>query len=193
MLRLLRRFRKADSGVAAMEFGLILPVLFVLIVGIIEVTSALECRQKVTAVASQGADLVAQYTTISSAQVSDVFSAMSEILYTFPSNGARIVVTSVLSNGTGGGTVAWSQGSSGATARTANSTVSLPSGLMPAYVCSGGTCTGCAAGACSVIMSEISYNYASYSNTTKFITGTLTLTDSFYAKPRRSVSVAYSG
>jgi hypothetical protein len=122
--------------------------------------------------------------------MNDVMGATTAVLYPFPT-GARIVISSVTSDGTGGGTVAWSRANSGATARTANSAVNVPSGLMPAYSCSGTVCTGCAAGACSVIFAEISYNYANYSNTTKFVTGSLTLSDTFYAKPRRSTTIAF--
>jgi Flp pilus assembly protein TadG len=190
MLNRLLAFRKAKDGLAAIEFALIFPILAALTLGVIEVTSALECRQRVTAMASTAADLVAQYTQISTSQMNDVMAATTAVLYPFPS-GAKIVVSSVTSNGTGGGSVAWSKGNAGATLRTVNSAVSVPTGLMPAYSCVGGVCTGCAAGACSVIMAEISYNYANYSNTTKFVTGSLTLSDAFYAKPRRSSLVAF--
>jgi Flp pilus assembly protein TadG len=190
MLTLLKRFRDARDGVAAIEFALILPVLTALTLGIIELSSALQCRQRVTAVAAQSADLVAQYTSVTTAQMNDVFSAMNQILYPFPTTNSRITISSITSDGNGGGRVAWSQGTSGATLRTVNSAVTLPSGMMAAYVCSGSVCTGCASGACSLILAEVRYNYSSYSNTLKFITGPITMTDSFYAKPRRSATIS---
>ncbi|HEY1709409.1 MAG TPA: TadE/TadG family type IV pilus assembly protein [Rhizomicrobium sp.] len=189
MLNLLSKFRRAKDGVAAIEFALFLPVLTVLILGLIEITSALQCRQRVTALASSSADLVAQYNQVSSSEMTDIFSAVNQVLYPFPTSASTVVISSVLSDGAGNGKVAWSRASAGGSARSTNSSVTVPTGLMPAYVCSGGVCTGCAAGACSVIMSEVRYNYTSYSNTAKFITGQLTLTDSFYAKPRRSTTV----
>jgi len=191
MLRLVTTFRKAKDGLAAVEFALILPVLSAMVLGLIEITSALECRQRVTGLASTGADLVAQYTQITTAQMNDVMSAMTAVLYPFPSSGAKITISSITSDGNGNGKVAWSKGSTGATTRTVNAAVTLPSGLMAAYVCSGGVCTGCAAGACSVVYAEVTYNYANYSNTVKFITSSLTLTDTFYAKPRRSATIGF--
>jgi Flp pilus assembly protein TadG len=191
MLRLLKRFRDARDGLAAIEFALILPVLSVLILGVIELSSALECRQRVTAVAAQSADLVAQYTQITTSQMNDVVSAMNQILYPFPTTSSKIVLSSITSDGNGGGKVAWSKGSSGAALRSVNSTVTLPGGLMTAYSCSGGVCTGCANGACSLIMAEVTYNYSSYSNTLKFVTGPITMTESFYAKPRRSATIGF--
>jgi Flp pilus assembly protein TadG len=191
MLKRLLTFWRARSGLAAVEFALILPVLSVLTLGIIEVASALECRQRVTALSSTAADLTAQYTQISTAQMNDILATTTALLYPFPSTGAKIVVSSVQSDGNGNGKVAWSKGTSGATLRSANSTMTLPTGLMAKYVCAGGTCTGCAPGACSVIYAEVSYNYSSYSNTTKFITSSLTFTDSFYAKPRRASTIGF--
>jgi Flp pilus assembly protein TadG len=191
MLTLLLKFARARTGLAAIEFALIVPVVSVLTLGLIEITSALECRQRVTAMASTAADLVAQYTQISNSEMDDVLSATTAVLYPFPSTGSQVVISSITSDGTGGGKVAWSKGSSGATARAANSGVTVPAGLMPAYSCTNGNCTGCAAGACSVILAEISYDYASYSNTTRFIARSLPLTDAFYAKPRRSTAVGF--
>lgn len=191
MLKLLAHFRKAKDGLAAIEFALILPVVSALILGIIEVTSALECRQRVTAMASTSADLAAQYTQITTSQMNDILSATTAILYPFTSSGAKITISSITSDGNGNGRVAWSKGNAGAPLRSVNSALTLPSGLMAAYTCSGGVCTGCAAGTCSVIFAEVNYNYASYSNTTKFITHSLTLTDTFYAKPRRSATIGF--
>ncbi len=191
MLKLIAKFRRAEDGLAFIEFGLLLPVLFAMILGVIELSSALECRQRVTAVAAQGADLVAQYTQISTSQLNDVIAAMNQILYPFPSTASKITITSVTSDGNGNGKVAWSKGSTGAMLRVVNAAVTLPSGLMAAYSCAGGVCTGCANGACSVLMSEVRYNYSSYSNTAKFITGPIIMTDTFYARPRRSATVGF--
>jgi len=193
MLKLLTRFRKAKTGMAAVECALILPVLSVMTLGTIEITTALECRQRVTAVASTAADLVAQYTQISTSQMNDVIATTTAVLYPFPSTTttAKIVISSVLSDGNGNGKVAWSKGTSGATLRATNSAVTLPTGLMAKYTCAGSVCTGCAANACSVIFAEVSYNYANYSNTTKYVAGSLMLTDYFYAKPRRATTIGF--
>jgi hypothetical protein len=42
-----------------------------------------------------------------------------------------------------------------------------------------------------VILAESTYTYTSYSNTLEFITGAIRMTDSFYAKPRRSAIVGF--
>ena len=164
------------SGLAAVEFALLLPVMITLFFGVVEVSLALACRADVTNVASTAADLVAQKSSISTSDMSDVWSAMSAILYPYNTSVAQITVSSIkydtTTNSLTSGKVAWSCTKNG-TARTVNATVTLPSGLM---VANG-----------SVIMSEITYNYTS--PTTKIITGTKVMTNTFYTKPRRVAQI----
>lgn len=182
MLRELHRFRTARGGLAAIEFALIAPVMVTLLLGTVELCNALECHQKVTMLASTGADLVAQSTSISAADMNNVFAAVNAIVYPFATANAKIVISSIVSDGSGNGTVAWSQAQN-ATPLTVSQTVAVPSGLMPA--------ADCAKDACSVILAEVTYDYTSPIG--RFILGTVPMADTFYAHPRRSASVAYTG
>jgi len=60
MQALLRRFRKAKDGLAAVEFAMLLPVMITLFFGVVELSLALACRADVTNMAAAAADLVAQ-------------------------------------------------------------------------------------------------------------------------------------
>lgn len=182
MLRLLRRFRKSQTGIAAVEFAFIAPVLGVLLVGTIEVCNALECRQKVTSVASSVADLVAQTSSVSASDLSNIFAAANALIYPYPASSAKIVVSSIISDGTGNGTVAWSQASSGS-GLTVNSAFTVPTGLMSA--------SSCAKNACSIIYTTVTYSYTSPLG--KFFLGNVTMSDYFYARPRESATVSYTG
>jgi Flp pilus assembly protein TadG len=182
MLRRLRRFRKEKGGLAAVEFALIAPVMVTLLLGTVELCNALECHQKVTMLASTGADLVAQSTSVSASDMSNIFSAVNAIVYPFATSNAQIVISSIVSDGAGNGTVAWSEAQNTAPL-TVNQTMTVPSGLMPA--------TQCAAGACSVILAQVTYSYSSPMGS--FILGTVPMSDIFYARPRRSATVAYTG
>jgi Flp pilus assembly protein TadG len=182
MLKKLIRFLKDRNGVAAVEFGFIAPVMGVLLVGTIELCDALNCRQKVTSIASSVADLVAQTTSVSSSDMSNIFSAANALIYPYPSSASGIVVSSIVSDGTGNGTVAWSQAQN-ATALATNKAMTVPTGLMPAATC--------AAGACSVILTTVTYNYTSPLG--KMIVGTMVMSDYFYSRPRKSATVAYTG
>lgn len=172
MLRLLKKFRRATAGVAATEFAMLLPVMLTMFLGSIEMTDALTCKQKVTGLAATAADLVAQEKAVASSDLSNVFSAVSSIVYPYPNSGVKIVITSVVDNGSGGGKVAWSCAQN-ATPRAFNSAVTVPSGV----IATGG----------SVILAEITYPYTS--RVASMLTGTTNMTSTFYARPRRSSAV----
>lgn len=181
MLRLLARFRKCHKGLAAVEFGLIAPVMASMLVGTVEVCDALQCKQKVTSIASSVADLVAQTKSVSATDISNIFAAANALVYPFSSSNSAIVVSSVVSDGSGNGTVAWSKAQN-ATPLSTNSAVTVPAGLM--------TASACARGACSIILATVTYKYTSPLG--KVIVGTNTMSDYFYARPRKSALVTYT-
>jgi len=190
MLRHIRRFAKARDGLAAIEFAFIAPVLAIMLMGTIELCQALECHQKITLVASSAADLVAQTTTVSSSGMNDVFSAASAIIYPFSQSSVSIVVSSVLSDGNGNGTVAWSKANANGTALNPGDPVTLSQPLMSTCDVNGSNCTPCAKGSCSVIYAQVSYSYVPLISQHLF--GATTMSDYFYERPRKSATVAYT-
>ena len=62
---------------------------------------------------------------------------MNAMIYPFASANAKIVISSIVSDGNGGGTVAWSRAQN-ATALTGGTTVTVPTGLMPKADCAEG-------------------------------------------------------
>jgi Flp pilus assembly protein TadG len=185
MLKLLRRFTAATNGLAAIEFAFIAPVLVTLLLGSVEIGNALECRQKVTVLASSAADLVAQTSSVSTSDLTNIFSAVTAIVYPFPQGTTTIVISSIMSDGKGGGYVAWSKAQNGSALAT-NSTVTLPQPLMSTCTTST-SCTACAKSACSVILAQVSYSYTSAIG--KLFSKAVSMKDTFYAHPRKSTSV----
>ncbi len=177
MLGRLRKFRKDKKGLAAIEFAMLLPVMLTLFFGVVEISLALTCRANVTNVASVAADLVAQESSMTTADMTNVFNAANAMLYPYDTSVAQITVSSVVydtvSQSLTSGKVGWSCAKN-ATAKSAGSTVTLPAGLMTANS--------------SVVVAEITYNYTS--PTTQFITGTKVMSNTFYLKPRRVPSIA---
>jgi Flp pilus assembly protein TadG len=168
MLTLLRKFRRAHSGIAAVEFAMILPVMLVLVLGAVEVTSALICKTDVSNTASTAADLIAQESSVDTADMTNVFAALSALNYPFPTSGLKVVITSVIDDGKGGGKVDWSQANTGS-ARTTNSSVTVPAGLIT----TGG----------SVILAEVTYSYTPPTNWLVKIP--IAMSNTFYCHPRR--------
>jgi Flp pilus assembly protein TadG len=177
MLTILRLYR-AKSGLSAVEFALMAPMLCVLLMGTIVVCNALACRQKLISEASSVADLVAQASSLSNGDLQDIFQSGTTIMYPFASSQGTIVVSSIVNNAqTGANTVAWSQGYNGGTALQVHSAVTVPTGVIAA----GG----------SAIFVQVSYSYASPIG--GFFINSIPMSDSFYTRPRESNAVNYTG
>lgn len=169
---MLKLFYRAKSGVAALEFALMLPLVLLGFLGASEVSSAVQVSQKVSQTASTVADLVAQATTISNADETNIFAAANAITFPYPSAGETIVISSVVDNGGGMGRVIWSDAQNGA-ARAVGSTVPLPAGVITA----GG----------SAILAEVRYSYTP--PTAYVITGAINMQSQFFSRPRRVAMV----
>ena len=178
MLKTAARFARSRRGMAAVEFALCAPAMILMFFGAIELSDALNCRWRVTRVASTCADLVAQSTAVSTADITNVFNAANSILYPYSTAQAQIVISSAVDDGHGGAKVAWSRAQNAA-ARVQGSAITVPAGLIVS-----------GSGA-SVIFAEIRYTYASV--TTQVLPSTITMTGSFYARPRRSLTVQCNG
>jgi Flp pilus assembly protein TadG len=170
----LRGFAREEQAVSAIEFALLLPLMITLYLGGVEVSQAVSADRKTTLVAHTVGDLVAQATDITSSGADDVLAAASTIAAPFPVSNLRMTISSVCIDSTGQiATIAWSRASANATARSGTVTSSIDSRLMVA-----GT---------SLIWGEASYDYRPTIGWT--ITGTLTMNDKTFLRPRLGKSV----
>lgn len=169
----LRSWRIDRRGIAAVEFALVLPLMVAMFFGGVEIAQAIMADRKVTLVTRTVADLVAQSSSVSNSDMSNILSAATAVVYPFDSSVLAVTVSSVTIDGTGKATIAWSD-SQGGTPRTVGSTVTLPAALAVANT--------------SLIMGEAIYSYKPVIGYT--ISGTLPLSDNIYMRPRVSASVA---
>jgi Flp pilus assembly protein TadG len=169
----LRRFAADQSGVSAVEFAILVPLMLTMYLGGVEVSQAVSADRKTTLVSHTVGDLVAQASNVSSADVTNVLNAGAAVAYPFSASNLKVTVTSVCidANGTTA-TVAWSRTQNG-TARSGVVTSLIPSALMVAKT--------------SLIWGEATYAYKPTVGWT--ITGTLNLSDKFFLRPRLSSSV----
>ncbi len=169
------RFWQETSGVSAVEFALIVPIMITLFLGAVEFGHALTIDRRVTAIASATGDLAAQVEEVDDAAVQDIFEASTAIIEPYTSGPLSIVLTNVEADGDGNTTVSWSESRNGA-ARATGSAITVPNGLVLPSQC--------------VILAEVTYSYTPPVG--HFITGGITMEESFYLKPRRSVCVTKS-
>ncbi len=89
----LTSYLNAQSGVAAIEFAFILPVMLLLYFGMMDLTTLVVNNRKVTTVASAVADLTAQNrTTVLKPQVEDYMQVANLILNPMPDDGVTVKV-----------------------------------------------------------------------------------------------------
>lgn len=93
MLNLLRKLRRNNRGVAAIEFALLLPVLITLMIGCLEVTFKIWSTQKAEKLSVTLADVIAQSQEVTTSDLNALVSAVNKIMEPFPfgADGAVII------------------------------------------------------------------------------------------------------
>jgi Flp pilus assembly protein TadG len=171
--RSLRRFQEDKRGVSAVEFAMLLPLMVTLYIGGVEVSSAIAVDRKVTLVARTLGDLVAQSTTVNAADMTNILNAATSVVQPYSSSTIKVKVSRVDVDANSVAKVIWSKATSNTTARAANDVVTLPAALNTPST--------------SLIWAESQY---AYTPTIGYvITGTLTLRDQIYMRPRLSDNV----
>ena len=172
MLRFISTFGRNQSGLSAIEFGFIAPLMVTTYFGVAEIGNYIYADRKVTSVAATAADLVAQSNQISDASMNDIMASLAVIIQPFNATDTQIRITSVTADAQGNTRVAWSDALR-TSPRAVGSTITVPAGLVPANQ--------------SVIMSEITFTYRTLVG--MFLTNGITVTDTFYQKPRKTIAV----
>ena len=160
-------------GISAVEFAMLMPVMLTLLLGSVEASQGIAADRKVELTAHSLADLASQYTAITNADMSNILNAGSAIIAPYPTAGLKEVVSEIAIDSQGNATVVWSDTLNG-TALTVGQTVNVPSSLATpnSYL----------------ILAQVQYGY----NPTYgyVLTGTLTLSDQSFTRPRESASIA---
>lgn len=167
-------FADDARGAAAVEFGLITPAILAIFFGTAELAQGVSIDRKLTITSRALSDLVAQSTTISDTDMTNIFSASSSIMTPYSATPLKAKVSAVNINAAGTtATVAWSSATPNETARAIGEVVTIPAALKVANS--------------QIIWSEVSYGYTPA--VAYYITGTLNITDAFFARPRQSSTI----
>lgn len=167
-------------GVAAVEFALVLPFMLVLFLGVTELNSALTLDRKVSQAASSVADLVAQADRLKSSEVNDLLKLSRAVLDPYPEAPLKVVVASVWMKEVNQPRVMWSRAMNTAQWGTNSAPpIELPKELTrqkDTYL----------------IVAHAEYEHRpTFAAVLKdvFNSATITLSDTYYMRPRVSTSV----
>jgi Flp pilus assembly protein TadG len=166
------RLAQERRGVAAVEFAMLLPLMVTLYLGSVEISQGVGINRKVTLTTRTVADLASQVSSINNADMTNILNASSAVVAPYDVSKLKVVVSAVTIDNAGVATVAWSDTLNG-TKRTVGSTVTLPTALNVANS--------------TLIWGEVTYDYKPTIG--YVISGTLTLSDKIYMRPRLSNTV----
>lgn len=174
-----RRFAASTRGVAAIEFGLVLPVLVLLFLASIDAGRALAVYMKVRATTYTLDAITNQYSTVQSSDLTSITGAASLVLAPYSTTPAALTVSQISVNSATSATVSWSYSLNG-TALTQGSTVTLPSALAT-----------CNTYPCFLVYGQVSYTYTPLFG--YFFPSAINLSDNLYVTPRNSTCIVNSG
>ena len=172
--RLVRRLKRNEQGVAALEFAMIAPIMITLYMGSIELHHALSADRRVTDLAGAAADLVAQSSDISG-QMDNIFDASSTYLKPYGVENLKITITSICHDKDDKGRVDWSANyvNGGVNSYSHMDLIDLPldDDDNPVLTIKG----------TSLIFAEVTYDYTSPLG--RYVNNTV-LSDHYYLRPR---------
>jgi Flp pilus assembly protein TadG len=166
------RFGRDQRAMSAIEFAMVLPVMLTFYLGTAEVSDAVGIDRKVTLTAHTAADLVSQVSSINNSDMNNLLSASTAVIAPYNATPLSVTVSLITIDANGSAKITWSDSRNGS-ARSVGSSVSLPTALKVPST--------------SLVWSEVSY---AYKPTIGYvITGTISLKDQLYMRPRLSTTV----
>jgi Flp pilus assembly protein TadG len=164
----LTRLIRDDRGVSAVEFALVAPLMLSLYLGCTGLSDGVSADRKLTLVASTVANLVAQSTSLSSSDMSNIFNASGAIMLPYTTSSLQMTVSCLAIDANKDVTVKWSAGYNGVSALSGS--VTIPTDLKVANS--------------QIILANATYAYTPPVGSG--ITGTLNLSEKMYMTPRIS-------
>lgn len=103
----------ARDGLAAIEFALLLPFLLILLFGIVEISNAYQIKQRIALTEYVLGDLVGRSTTLSGAQIDDIFQAADLLMAPYSSDPLTVNLRAIRLDDAGGASTLWSRSNDG--------------------------------------------------------------------------------
>jgi Flp pilus assembly protein TadG len=178
----LARLARDTSGLAAVEFAMIVPLMLVMFFGTIEISNGVAADRKVSIIAQSISDLTSRYTSVNDTDLTNFRAIAVAILTPYGATDLKTTITEAYIDPVA--EVARSQWSKGDAARAFKSVVPVPAALI-ARDANNKIIAGQ-----YLIFSEVSYVYKPVIGYVMNKLG-VTLTDQTYTRPRGSTCVFY--
>ena len=178
----LAAFRANRTGIAAVEFAMLAPVLVIAFIGTFELAEAITVNRKVSHATSTVGDLITQSETLSSTDVENIFDATEAVMSPYPASSLKIVIATVEADENGNPKVVDSK---------ARNTSSWPTGTTPPVTIPDGIDYTSQ----QVVIAKSEYAYtAVFGSLAKEIIGqdSFTLSDTFFLRPRNSDTITFN-
>lgn len=191
--RHLTAFARERRGVAAVEFALMVPAMFMVWIGMVVTTDALTSDKKVTLLARTLADMTTQMLAVSQSDLDSIFQATESVMWPKPADKLGMRVTAIDIDANGVAFVDWSavpsngllKGSFSALAR-CSKFKQIPAGIAVPRT--------------SVVYAEVEMKYQASVATQivdelfkgSALAGELPLSESLYMRPRQSSKVQFN-
>lgn len=132
--RIVRRLRHDESGMGAVEFALLLPILLVVYLMAFELTLAFSVMKRATAASSSVADLVTQQSEVSKSFLASMNDVAASVFVPFSVSGLDLKITGIQVDASKNAKVAWYWDNKNTKALTPGSSVSLADSMLEANI-----------------------------------------------------------
>ncbi|PYF01732.1 Flp pilus assembly protein TadG [Rhodopseudomonas faecalis] len=171
-------FWRDTTGIGAVEFALILPLMLLLFFGVVEASTGVAVKRKLSVVTQSVSDLISRFETVTDVDVNNVFMIGDTIMTPYSTLELKARVSEVyVDPADGAGRVQWSRGDA---PHAQGFAVQVPSALIAR------DSKGKVAANQYLIFSEVEYDYKP---TVGYVFGTIKMQDRTFTRPRLSVCV----
>jgi Flp pilus assembly protein TadG len=181
--RLAARLVRDRSGIAAVEFAVIVPIMLVLFFGVVEITNGITAYRDVSIMAHTTSDLTTQSLSVQDSDLTNFFNASTGILYPFVTSTTdpklKQSIAELWVNSSLQARVQWAKNSDGSAPNPPGTIVTIPVSLQVANT--------------YVIYSSVSYLYVPTGGIGYVMNKAgINLSDFAYTRPRLSQCVFYN-
>ena len=179
------------SGVAIVEFALILPLMVLVYVGASEISRLLSVDRKVVLLTRTLADVTSQYSTLASSDIVSIMQASAAVMSPYDWTAAKATLTGMSFPSATTVSVDWTAVMNSATARScAAGAISVVSNSTAAALTN--VPTGIVSAGSYIIVADVTYTYAPLFLRSLLPNGGITLTETFFMRPRNSSTIPYT-